>query len=130
MEAEPRLGTCSGSLGSSTPRPGKLLPEYCGDDTVVGPTKFYRMACFQEIGGFVAEVMWDGIDCHRCRQLGWIAESVDDERLRFIHCARWARATRVCGPDARGRNSASITWGRPLAITWPARHIAYSNIHL
>jgi len=29
--------------------------------------------------------MWDGIDCHRCRMLGWIAESLDDEALRFIH---------------------------------------------
>jgi hypothetical protein len=29
--------------------------------------------------------MWDGIDCHRCRMLGWIAESVDDEALRFAH---------------------------------------------
>ena len=48
-------------------------------------TKFYRTACFREIGGFVREVMWDGIDCHRCRMLGWIAESVDDEELRFLH---------------------------------------------
>jgi len=30
-------------------------------------------------------VMWDGIDCHRCRMLGWVAESVDDEPLRFVH---------------------------------------------
>src|SRR3954469_18884484 len=29
--------------------------------------------------------MWDGIDCHRARMLGWLAESVDDEELRFIH---------------------------------------------
>jgi hypothetical protein len=29
--------------------------------------------------------MWDGIDCHRCRMLGWIAESVDEQSLRFIH---------------------------------------------
>jgi hypothetical protein len=51
----------------------------------VGMTKFYRTACFREIGGFVREVMWDGIDCHRCRMLGWIAESVDEEPLRFLH---------------------------------------------
>jgi len=51
----------------------------------VGMTKFYRVSCFQEIGGFVREVMWDGIDCHRCRMLGWIAESVEDERLKFLH---------------------------------------------
>src|SRR3979411_3094913 len=50
-----------------------------------GMTKFYRVACFREIGGFVRQVMWDGIDCHRARMLGWIAESVDDEPLRFLH---------------------------------------------
>ena len=37
------------------------------------------------IGGFVREVMWDGIDCHRCRMLGWIACSWDDPELRFTH---------------------------------------------
>src|SRR5579864_6190912 len=44
-----------------------------------------RGACFKEIGGFVRQVMWDGIDCHRCRMLGWIAESLDAEAVRFIH---------------------------------------------
>ena len=48
-------------------------------------TKFYRVACFKEIGGFVRQVMWDGIDCHRARMLGWIAESVDLEPIRFVH---------------------------------------------
>jgi poly-beta-1,6-N-acetyl-D-glucosamine synthase len=48
-------------------------------------TKFYRVACFKEIGGFVRQVMWDGIDCHRARMLGWIAESLDQEPLRFVH---------------------------------------------
>ncbi len=51
----------------------------------VGMTKFYRVECFREIGGFVRQVMWDGIDCHRCRMLGWLAESVDDDVLRFTH---------------------------------------------
>jgi hypothetical protein len=51
----------------------------------VGMTKFYRTACFQEIGGFVPEVMWDGIDCHRCRMLGWTARSYDDPEMRFLH---------------------------------------------
>jgi len=48
-------------------------------------TKFYRHSCFSEIGGFVNQVMWDGIDCHRARMLGWKAESVNDEALRFTH---------------------------------------------
>jgi biofilm PGA synthesis N-glycosyltransferase PgaC len=85
MEAEPRLGTTSGKPWFVHPRTGKLVPEVCGDEMSVGMTKFYRVSCFQEIGGFVREVMWDGIDCHRARMLGWIAESVDDPAIRFVH---------------------------------------------
>jgi hypothetical protein len=43
------------------------------------------VSCFKAIGGFVREVMWDGIDCHRCRMMGWIACSWDDPELRFVH---------------------------------------------
>lgn len=46
-------------------------------------TKFYRVSCFKAIGGFVREVMWDGINCHCCRMLGWIACSWDDQELRI-----------------------------------------------
>jgi hypothetical protein len=84
MAAEPRLGTCSGKP-YFTNAAGKLEPEVCGDEMSVGMTKFYRVPCFKQIGGFVREVMWDGIDCHRCRMLGWTAASWDDEQLRFIH---------------------------------------------
>ena len=85
MRAEPRLGTTSGKPYFVRERDGALVPEVCGDEMSVGMTKFYRSACFREIGGFVREVMWDGIDCHRCRMLGWIAESVDADGLRFTH---------------------------------------------
>jgi biofilm PGA synthesis N-glycosyltransferase PgaC len=85
MEAEPRLGTTSGKPWFRRADGAPLEPEVCGDEMSVGMTKFYRTACFREIGGFVREVMWDGIDCHRCRMLGWIAESVDEQELRFLH---------------------------------------------
>lgn len=85
MEADPRLGTCSGKPYFKHPRTGELISEKCGDDMSVGMTKFYRTECFEQIGGFVREVMWDGIDCHRCRMLGWKACSWDDPELRFIH---------------------------------------------
>jgi len=83
MAATPRLGTCSGKPYFEAG--GRLVSEKCGDEMSVGMTKFYRTTCFQEIGGFVREVMWDGIDCHRCRMLGWIACSWDDPDLRFVH---------------------------------------------
>lgn len=85
MESDPRLGTCSGKPYFLDKRTGRMISEKCGDDMSVGMTKFYRTTCFEEIGGFVREVMWDGIDCHRCRMLGWKAWSRDDEELRFIH---------------------------------------------
>jgi poly-beta-1,6-N-acetyl-D-glucosamine synthase len=85
MGSNPRLGTTSGKPGFIHPQSGALVPEICGDEMSVGMTKFYRVACFNEIGGFVRQVMWDGIDCHRARMLGWIAESVDLEPLRFVH---------------------------------------------
>ena len=84
MEANPRIGSCSGKpyfrSGS-----GALVSEKCGDEMSVGMTKFYRVSCFKEIGGFVREVMWDAIDCHKSRQFGWIARSWDDPELRFEH---------------------------------------------
>lgn len=83
MRTEPRLGTCSGKPYFSAR--GKLVSEGCGDEMSVGMTKLYRRACFEEIGGFHREVMWDGIDCHRCRQLGWLACSWDEPELRFEH---------------------------------------------
>ena len=83
MDADPRLGTCSGK--PYMPLNGKLVSEKCGDENSVGMTKFYRVECFEQIGGFVRQVMWDGIDGHRCRMLGWVAASYDESDLRFIH---------------------------------------------
>ncbi|OIR03131.1 poly-beta-1,6-N-acetyl-D-glucosamine synthase [mine drainage metagenome] len=85
MKQQPRLGTCSGKPYFPDPDTGELISEMCGDEMSVGMTKFYRTRCFEEIGGFVREVMWDGIDCHTCRMKGWLARSWDDPDLRFLH---------------------------------------------
>ncbi len=83
MQANPRIGTCSGK--PYVRQDGQLISERRGDEMSVGMTKFYRQSCFQAIGGYVHEVMWDAIDCHRARSLGWIAVSWDDPELRFEH---------------------------------------------
>ena len=83
MEANQRIATCSGK--AYIEEEGHLISERHGDETSLGMTKFYRVSCFKAIGGFVREVMWDGIDCHRCRMKGWIACSWDEPELRFIH---------------------------------------------
>ncbi len=83
MEADPRLGTCSGK--PYVRQNGRLVSERRGDELSVGMTKFYRRTCFEQIGGFVPEVMWDAIDSHKARQLGWRAASWDEPDLRFEH---------------------------------------------
>lgn len=83
MEADPRIGTCSGK--PYVRRGDQLVSERRGDEMSVGMTKFYRATCFDAIGGFVREVMWDAIDCHKARQLGWKAVSWDHPDLNFEH---------------------------------------------
>lgn len=83
MEANPRLATCSGKAyieSGST-----LVSERHGDENSIGASKFYRVSCFRALGGFLREVMWDGIDGHRCRMRGWMARSWDEPELRFVH---------------------------------------------
>ena len=83
MEADPRIGTCSGK--PYIKRGDELVSERRGDEMSAGMTKFYRKTCFNAIGGFVREVMWDAIDCHKARQLGWRAVSWDHPDLNFEH---------------------------------------------
>jgi len=83
MATNPCIATCSGK--AYVKEEGGLFNEGHGDDMSLGMTKFYRVSSFKAIGGFVREVMWDGIDCHRCRMNGWIACSWDEPELRFVH---------------------------------------------
>ena len=84
MEENPRIGTCSGKPYFRG-KDGELHSEMRGDEMSVGMTKVYQTKCFKDIGGFVREVMWDGIDCHACRKKGWIACSWDEPDLVFEH---------------------------------------------
>lgn len=85
LERDPEMGTCSGKPYFTDETSGAKVSEFCGDEMSVGMTKFYRVDCFRDIGGFVTEVGWDIIDCHRCRMLGWRALAYNDEDLAFEH---------------------------------------------
>ncbi len=104
MEADPMLGNLSGKLFERR-GDGTLWEERTGDENAVGPVKFYRVACFQQIGGFVREVSWDGIDGHICRMNGWIAQSVDDPEMRIIHL-------RPMGSSQQNIMVGRVRWGR------------------
>lgn len=83
MVNDPTIGTCSGK--PYIRRGGELVSEKKSDDMSVGMTKLWRRTAFDAIGGLVREVMWDAIDCHKMRQLGWKAVSWDEPDLRFEH---------------------------------------------
>ena len=104
MEADPYLGNLSGKLFERLPS-GGLFEERTGNENAVGPVKFYRTACFEEIGGFVREVAWDGIDGHICRLNGWLAASVDDPDMRIIHL-------RPMGSSQQNIIVGRVRWGR------------------
>ncbi len=84
MQKDPLLGNYSGKVQIRLPD-GTLVDERTGDENANGQAKFYRSACFREIGGFVREVSWDGIDGHMCRMHGWIAKSADRPEIKMIH---------------------------------------------
>lgn len=94
MEREPRLGAVSGKMFLRDEH-GRLSHERRGDEHAAGPSKFYRVACFREIGGFVRMVGWDGIDGHMCRQKGWMARSIMDDEIKVVH-------RRMMGSSHRG----------------------------
>ncbi len=85
MEADPRLGSCSGKTWYTEKGTGRQISEKIGDEMSIGASKFYRVTCYNQIGGFVREVMWDGLDCHKSRQLGWKTGSFRDDHLAFEH---------------------------------------------
>jgi glycosyltransferase involved in cell wall biosynthesis len=83
----PRLGTASGKVFTPDEN-GVFEEERIGPGFSFGCAKLYRRTCFEDIGGFVRQVMWDGIDCHRCRMLGWDAVSFSDPELHIKHFRR------------------------------------------
>jgi glycosyltransferase involved in cell wall biosynthesis len=125
MEHDPRLGTCSGKPYYRHPRTGALVSEGCGDETSVGMTKLYRVECFRQIGGFVREVMWDGIDNHRCRMLGWKAASWDEPALRFEHL-------RPMGSSHKGIVTGRMRhgFGQYFMGTWPVYMLASAILRM
>lgn len=103
FDENPRLGTASGKCFLLAD--GGMTQERTSDAFSLGAAKLYRKQCFDEIGGFVRAVMWDGIDCHRCRMLGWEAVSYDDPDLRIVHL-------RQMGSSHRSVYHGRLRWGR------------------
>lgn len=103
FEADPQLAAISGKV--FRPEGDGLVEEFMIDEMVAGQFKLYRRGCFEAIGGFVPEVMWDGIDFHRARMEGYRTRSVYDDELRIVHL-------RLMGSSDRNVYRGRLRWGR------------------
>jgi cellulose synthase/poly-beta-1,6-N-acetylglucosamine synthase-like glycosyltransferase len=101
--ADPRLAAASGKV--FRPEPHGLVEEFMIDEMVAGQFKLYRREVFEKIGGFVRELMWDGIDFHRVRMLGLRTASLPDPDLRILHL-------RLMGSSDRSIYRGRLRWGR------------------
>jgi biofilm PGA synthesis N-glycosyltransferase PgaC len=103
FKIDPLLGAASGKLFLELDS-GKLVPERHSDEMVVGGMQFYRRKCFESIGGFVPQVMWDGIAYHRSRIEGWRTQSFHDENLII-------RDHRIMGSSYKSIYHGRLRWG-------------------
>lgn len=103
FERDPGLAAASGKV--FRPEDSGLVEEFMIDEMVAGQFKLYRREAFAKIGGFVREVMWDGIDFHRARMAGYRTASLHDPELRILHL-------RLMGSSDRSIYRGRLRWGR------------------
>lgn len=102
FEKDPRLGSASGKLFLL--ENGIMAEERIADESVLGGVLCLRRQCFEDIGGFVRQVMWDGIAFHRCRMAGWRTQSFRDRNLMIID-------HRQMGSSQKSISHGRIRWG-------------------
>ncbi len=103
FEEDAALGAASGKLFLQLEN-GELIAERHSDEMVVGGTQFYRRECYEAMGGYVRQVMWDGIAYHRCRMNGWRTKSFHDPELKI-------REQRAMGASQKSIYHGRIRWG-------------------
>ena len=103
FDRDPYLGAASGK--PFLEENGKLTEERTHDEMVCGQLNFYRRQCFEDIGGFVREVHWDGIAFHRARMEGWRTCSIRHPDLNYIH-------KRLMGSSDKGIIKGRLRWGK------------------
>jgi len=103
LEAEPRLAAVSGKVFRE--EDGRFIEESHGREQVAGQFKLYKREAFEDIGGFVQHLAWDGIDVHTAAMMGWETLSTYDKDA-------WLWHHRVMGSSDRDLFVGRMRWGR------------------
>ncbi|WPB56106.1 glycosyltransferase family 2 protein [Xylophilus sp. GOD-11R] len=103
LESNERLAAASGKVFRA--ENGRFIEEMHGREQVAGQFKLYKREAFEEIGGFVQHLAWDGIDVHTAGMLGWTT-------LSFYDRQAWLWHHRVMGSSDRDVFVGRLRWGR------------------
>lgn len=102
LAKNPKLGITSGI--SYIWSGGKLVEEKSAKGHTLGACKVYRRKCFEDIGGLVEAMGWDGIDEIKARMKGWDAAPVPGLKVIHLRPEGKANGTFASGRE-RGRGS-------------------------
>lgn len=84
LQEDPRLGIVGGTC--CVAQDGILRPEFAGEPSfhVRGPSKLYRRACFEAIGGLLRAPGWDTADQMKANLLGWTTRTFADIEVEHL----------------------------------------------
>ena len=103
FDSDPKLAAVSGKVYRE--EDGRYVEERHIEEQVAGQFKLYRRDAFEDIGGFVQHLSWDGIDIHQARFKGW-------RTLSFYDADAWLWHHRIMGSSDRSIYVGRMRWGR------------------
>lgn len=103
LESDPKLAAVSGKVYRE--QGGRFIKERHSAEQVAGQFKLYKRTAFEDIGGFVQHLGWDGIDIHQARMKGW-------KTLSFYDPDAWLWHHRIMGSSDRSLYIGRLRWGR------------------
>jgi biofilm PGA synthesis N-glycosyltransferase PgaC len=103
FDADPKLAAVSGKVYRH--EDGRYIEETHIEEQVAGQFKLYRREAFEDIGGFVEHLSWDGIDIHTAWMKGWTTQSFYDNHA-------WLWHHRIMGSSDKHIYEGRLRWGR------------------
>jgi biofilm PGA synthesis N-glycosyltransferase PgaC len=101
--SDPKLAAVSGKVYRFEHH--RYIEETHIKEQVAGQFKLYRREAFEDIGGFVEHLSWDGIDIHTAWMRGWTT-------LSFYDNAAWLWHHRIMGSSDKHIYEGRLRWGR------------------
>lgn len=103
FDDNPRLAAVSGKVYRY--EEARYIEEHTVREQVAGQFKLYRREAFEDIGGFVQHLAWDGIDVHTAGMKGW-------QTLSYYDPEAWLWHHRIMGSSDRSIYTGRLRWGR------------------